>query len=55
MIEHKVIVDAGNGKVLNTSEGKQMAFGSDNGSFGPFRHGPFGHGFGPFGGFWQGK
>jgi uncharacterized membrane protein YkoI len=59
---YKVIVDAGNGQVLNTSEGKQMTFGGDNGSFGPFGHGPFGHGFGPFGhgfgpfgGFWHNR
>src|ERR671919_2396826 len=61
---HKVIVDAGNGQVLHTSDGKQI--GSEAQSmFGPFGHGlgrgpegfgPFGHGlgrgpegFGPFG------
>jgi uncharacterized membrane protein YkoI len=41
---YKVIIDAGNGQVLYTSEGKQMGFGGNNGGFGPF-----GHGFGPFG------
>lgn len=62
---HKVIIDAGNGQVLDTSEGKQI--GSwDQSMFGSFGHGqgrdhegfgggsggfgPFGHGFGPFGG-----
>ena len=58
---HIVIVDAGNGRVLYTSEGKQI--GSwDQPMFGPFGHGsgghegfggtsgfgPFRHGFGPF-------
>ena len=58
---HMVIVDAGNGQDLYTSEGKQI--GSwDQPMFGPFGHGrgghegfggtsgfgPFGHGFGPF-------
>jgi hypothetical protein len=48
---HKVIIDAGNGQILYTSEGKQMGFGGNDGGFGPFGHGfgPFGHGFGPFG------
>ena len=61
----KVIVDAGNGQVLSTSEIRHMGsmdksmFGSFGGGlgrepegFGPFGHGfgPFGHGFGPFGG-----
>jgi uncharacterized membrane protein YkoI len=48
---YKVIIDAGNGQVLYTSEGEQMGFGGNNGGFGPFGHGfgPFGHGFGPFG------
>jgi uncharacterized membrane protein YkoI len=54
---HKVIVDAGNGQVLYTSEGKQM--GSWNQPmFGPFGH-EKGHGFGEgsgngFGGFLHG-
>jgi uncharacterized membrane protein YkoI len=53
---HIVIIDAGNGQVLYTSEGKQI--GSwDQPMFGPFGHegfggasgfGPFRHGFGPF-------
>ena len=55
---HKVIVDAGNGQVLYTSEGKQMGpmgesmFGlfGDGQRRGPEGFGPFGHGFGPFGG-----
>jgi uncharacterized membrane protein YkoI len=48
---YKVIIDAGNGQVLYTSEGEQMGSGGNNGGFGPFGHGfgPFGHGFGPFG------
>jgi hypothetical protein len=63
---HKVIIDAGNGQVLYTSEGKQMgSFGES--IFEPFGHeqdrgherfggfGPFGHGFGPFGGFWHNR
>lgn len=63
---YKVIIDAGNGQVLHTSEDKQI--GSFGGSmFGPFGHeqergherfggfGPFGHGFGPFGGFWHNR
>jgi hypothetical protein len=63
---YKIIVDAGNGQVLYTSEGKQM--GSFGGSmFGPFGQeqdrgherfggfGPSGHGFGPFGGFWHNR
>jgi uncharacterized membrane protein YkoI len=57
---HKVIIDAGNGQVLYTSEGKQMGsfresmFGHEPGQFG---HGPgqFGHGPGPFGGFWHNR
>ena len=66
---HKVIVDAGNGQVLHTSEGKQIGSGAQSmfGSFGQGREhkgiggdsgfGPFGHGFGfgPFGGFWHNK
>jgi hypothetical protein len=72
---HKVIVDAGNGQILHTSEGKQIgseaqsmfeSFGQGRehkgfgggGGFGPFGHGfgPFGGGgFGPFGGFWHNK
>ena len=60
---HKVIVDAGNGQVLHTSEGKQIgALGQSMfGSFGQGRgghegfggkggFGPLGLGFGPFGG-----
>src|ERR671919_1084275 len=54
----KVIVDAGNGQVLSTSEIKHMGsmdksmFGSFGGGLGrePEGFGPFGHGFGPFGG-----
>ena len=58
---HKVIVDAGNGQVLHTSEGKQMgstgqsmfeSFGEERGHDrfgGRDGFGPFGHGFGPFG------
>ena len=58
---HKVIVDAGNGQVLHTSEGKQIGSGAQSmfESFGQGREykgfgggggfGPFGHGFGPFG------
>jgi hypothetical protein len=47
---HMIIIDAGNGKVLYTSQGQPI------GSFGtPPTFGPFGawraHGFGPFGGF----
>jgi uncharacterized membrane protein YkoI len=56
---HKVIIDAGNGQVLHTSEGKQIGslgksifepFGQGRGHEG-FGHGlgPFGHGLGPFG------
>lgn len=53
---HMIIVDAGNGKVLYTSQGQPM------GTFGSLSmFGPFGswraHGFGPFGGFggiWHG-
>jgi uncharacterized membrane protein YkoI len=66
---HKVVVDAGNGQVLHTSEGKQIGSGAQSmfGSFGQGREhkgfgggsgfGPFGHGFGfgPFGGFWHNK
>lgn len=60
---HKVIVDAGNGQVLYTSEGKQVgswdqsmfeSFGQGRGhegfGGGGGGFGPFGHGFGPFGG-----
>jgi hypothetical protein len=59
---HKVIVDAGNGQVLHTSEGKQIGSEAQSmfESFGQGRghegfgggggFGPFGHGFGPFGG-----
>jgi hypothetical protein len=58
---HIVIIDAGNGQVLYTSEGKQIPLWSQSmfGSFGQGRghegfsgsggFGPFGHGFGPFG------
>ncbi|HEV2876429.1 MAG TPA: hypothetical protein VGW09_04050 [Nitrososphaeraceae archaeon] len=64
---HKVIVDAGNGQVLHTSESKQIGSGAQSmfESFGQGREhkgfgggggfGPFGHGFGPFGGFWHNK
>jgi hypothetical protein len=72
---HKVIVDAGNGQVLHTSESKQIGSGAQSmfesfeqgrehkgfgggGGFGPFGQGfgPFGGGgFGPFGGFWHNK
>jgi hypothetical protein len=57
---HKVIVDAGNGQVIHTSEGKQLGsvarsmFGSFGEGIGQERlggiggFGPFGHGFGPF-------
>jgi hypothetical protein len=57
---HIVIIDAGNGQVLYTSEGKQIGswgqsmFGSfgqgrgHEGSGGSTGLGPFGHGFGPF-------
>ena len=57
---HKVIVDAGNGQVIRTSEGKQLGsvarsmFGSLGEGIGHERlggisgFGPFGHGFGPF-------
>ena len=57
---HKVIVDAGNGQVIHTSEGKQLGsvarsmFGSLGEGIGHERlggisgFGPFGHGFGPF-------
>lgn len=55
---HKVIIDAGNGQVLYTSEGREI--GSINPQmFGPFGHGKA-HGFGGggpwhgFGGFWHG-
>jgi uncharacterized membrane protein YkoI len=58
---HIVIIDAGNGQVLYTSEGKQIPLWGQTmlGSFGHARahegfsgghgFGPFGHGFGPFG------
>lgn len=56
---HRVIIDAGNGQVLHTSEGKQIGslgksmfepFGQKRGheGFGGGWFGPFGHGFGPF-------
>jgi uncharacterized membrane protein YkoI len=57
---HKVIVDAGNGQVIHTSEGNQLGsvarsmFGSFGEGIGHERlggiggFGPFGHGFGPF-------
>jgi len=57
---HKVIIDAGNGQVLYTSEGKQIGQRGQSmfGSFGQGRDhegfggsggfGPFGHGSGPF-------
>ena len=57
---HKVIVDAGNGQVIHTSECKQLGsvarsmFGSFGEGIGHERlggisgFGPFGHGFGPF-------
>jgi hypothetical protein len=58
---HMVIVDAGNGHILYTSEGKQIGSWGQP-MFGPFGYGrgghegfggasgfgPFGHGFGPF-------
>ena len=60
---HKVIIDAGNGQVLHTSEGKQIGASGQSmfGSFGQGRgghegfggkggFGPLGHGFEPFGG-----
>jgi uncharacterized membrane protein YkoI len=50
---HKVIVDAGNGQVLHTSEGKQM--GSSRESVFGHGFGPFGNGFAPFGGFWHNR
>jgi hypothetical protein len=58
---HKVIIDAGNGQVLHTSEGKQIgsmdqsmfeSFGQGRGHEGfggKGVFGPFGHSFGPFG------
>jgi hypothetical protein len=61
---NKVIIDAGNGQVLYTSEGKQIgswdqsmfeSFGQGRGGHEGFGggsnggFGPFGHGFGPFG------
>ena len=57
---HKVIVDAGNGQVLHTSESKQIGSGAQSmfESFGQGReHKGFGGGggFGPFGGFWHNK
>jgi hypothetical protein len=58
---HKVIIDAGNGQVLHTSEGKQIGSGAQS-MFGSFEHrkghegfGGSGGGFGPFGGFWHNK
>lgn len=56
---HRVIIDAGNGQVLHTSEGKQIGslgksmfepYGQERGNegFGGGWFGPFGHGFGPF-------
>jgi hypothetical protein len=56
---HIVIIDAGNGQVLYTSEGKQIGSGAQSmfTSFGQGKghegtggrgFGPFGHGFGPF-------
>jgi uncharacterized membrane protein YkoI len=63
---YKVIIDAGNGQVLYTSERKQLG-PFDESMFGPFGHeqyrgherlggfGPFWHGFGPFGGFWHNR
>ena len=46
---HKVIIDAGNGQVLYTSEVEQMGFGDNNGGFGSFGHGFGSFGHGPFG------
>jgi uncharacterized membrane protein YkoI len=58
---HKVIIDAGNGQLLHTSEGKQIgsaghsmfeSFGQERGYAGfggKGGFGTFGHGFGPFG------
>jgi hypothetical protein len=64
---HIVIIDAGNGQVLHTSEGKQIGLGGHS-MFGSFEHrnghegfggsssgGGGGGGFGPFGGFWHNK
>jgi uncharacterized membrane protein YkoI len=59
---HKVIIDAGNGQVLHTSESKQIGSGGQS-MFGSFEHrkghegfgGSGGGGFGPFGGFWHNK
>ena len=60
---HKVIIDAGNGQVLHTSEGKQIGSGGQS-MFGSFEHrkghegfgGSGGSGdFGPFGGFGHNK
>ena len=58
---HIVIIDAGNGQVLYTSEGKQIGSWGQLSIFGPFGQekghegfggsrgfGPFGYGFGPF-------
>jgi hypothetical protein len=58
---HIVIIDAGNGQVLYTSEGKQIGSWGQLSMFGPFGQekghegfggsrgfGPFGYGFGPF-------
>src|SRR5919108_4445701 len=48
-ILYRVIIDAGNGQVLYTSEGRQIGSFSQP-MFGPFGHGGFWHGpFGPFG------
>jgi uncharacterized membrane protein YkoI len=64
---HLVIIDAGNGHVLYTSEGKQIpswgqsmfgSFGQERaheGFSGAERFGPFGHGLGPSGGFWHNR
>ena len=59
---HKVIIDAGNGQVLHTSESKQIGSGGQS-MFGSFEHrkghegfgGSGGGGFGPFGGIWHNK
>lgn len=46
---HKVIVDAGNGKVLYTSEGIPIGSFGQSGHPGKMMFGPFGHGaFGPW-------
>ena len=58
---HKVIIDAGNGLVLSTSEGKQIGSWDQSMFGGSFEHGRehkrFGGygGFGPFGGFWHSR